>query len=228
MPELLLVSAFCSALMTAALVRMMRPPRRSEVVIRALLATSGAASVAVFAGLATAAETAPFLLASAFAVAPIAVLLSGAAEETAPGRSSVAWSLVLVWALVVFPVCAVVPPLFFEMCGVSECRVEDFGGGLALLVSSASSVLIAWRAPSAVAREGWVRFAVPVVGVWFAGALWLTALEGVVDEYTPRILLAAVVAPVGGAVAWVLVDLLRQAPRHPLRSAADGLLAGLV
>ncbi|MFT4028955.1 MAG: hypothetical protein QM675_03680 [Protaetiibacter sp.] len=228
MPELLLLAALCCAASTAALLRMLRPPRMGEALVRALLATLLAAAVAVTAGRLTGGETEPFLLASAFAVAPVAVLLGGTADEAVPGHRRVAWSLVLVWAGVVFPVCAVVPPLLFAACGSVECRVEDFGGGLALLVSSAASALPAWRAPAATEREGWGRFAVPVLVIWVSGALWLASLEGVIDGYTPRILLAAVVAPIGGAAAWTLADFLRGAPRHPLRSAADGVLAGFV
>lgn len=228
MPELLLFAALCCAVMTAALMWMLRPPRPAEAIIRACAAAAGAASVSVTIGVATDADTAAFFLASAFAAAPVSVLLGAAAEEARPGRRGVAWALVLTWSLVVFPVCAVVPPLIFGMCAESECRVEDFGGGLALLVSSAASVLLAWRAPGGVARESWARFALPVLLVWVAGALWLASLEGVIDAYTWRILLAALAAPLAGAVAWTLVDVLRRSDRHPLRSAADGLLAGLV
>ena len=228
MPELLLVSALCCAAMTVALVRMLRPVRRGETALRALLATVCAASVTVSAGVATGADTAEFLLASSFAVAPVSILLAAAAEEARPGRRGVGWALVAVWALVVYPVCAVIPPLVFDACAASECRVQDFGGGLALLVSAAAAVLLAWRVSTDAVREDWRHFALPVLGVWVSGAVWLASLEGVLDAYTPRILLAALVAPIGGAIAWVLVDALRRAPRHPLRSAADGVLAGLV
>ncbi|MGN6273315.1 MAG: hypothetical protein ACTHMQ_09515 [Protaetiibacter sp.] len=228
MPELLLLSALCCAVMTAALVRMLRPPNVAEAALRAGATAAAAASVSVTFGLLTGADTAAFFLASSFAAAPVSVLLGAAAQEARPGRRGVAWALTLVWALVVFPVCAVVPPLAFRLCEASECRVEDFGGGLALLVSSAASVLLAWRVPAAAERESWVRFALPVLVVWLAGGFWLASLEGVIDGYTVRILLAASVAPLGGAVAWVAVDVLRRAERHPLRSAADGVLAGLV
>jgi ammonia channel protein AmtB len=228
MPELLLLAALCCAAMTAALMRMLRPPRPVETLIRAGAVAAGAATVSVSVGTLTGADTAAFYLASSFATAPVSVLLGAAAEEARPGRRGIAWALALVWGLVVFPACAVVPPLVFGLCTASECRVEDFGGGLALLASSAASVLLAWRAPATAARESWTRFALPVVVLWAAGALWLVSLEGVVDSYTPRILIAALVAPVGGAAAWMLVDVLRRASRHPLRSAADGLLAGLV
>jgi ammonia channel protein AmtB len=228
MPELLLAAALCCALMTAALVRMLRPRSPGEAVMRACVTAAGAAAVSVVAGTLTEADTAAFFLASSFAAAPVSVLLGAAAEEARPGRRGVAWALALVWGVLVFPVCAVIPPLVFGLCEASECRVEDFGGGLALLVSSAASVLLAWRAPADHARESWTRFALPVLVIWVAGAFWLGSLEGVIDVYTARILLAALVAPVGGAAAWMLVDVLRRAERHPLRSAADGVLAGLV
>lgn len=228
MPELLLVAAAACAAMTVAVLRMVRPPRRAESVIRSLLALvlGGGASVAL--GAWTGAESVPFLLASSFALVPVALLVDGAAEEAAPGQSVVAWTLVLVWAGIVYPLAAIAPSVVFAGCEDGECRVEDFGGALALFVSAAASVMLAWRAPSSDAREGWGRFALPAVAIWASGAVWLSSLEGVVDAYTPRILLAAVLAPVGGAAAWLLVDLLRRARRHPVRSAADGLLAGLV
>ncbi len=227
MPELLLISAVACAVMTAALVGMLRPPRAVATIVRCLVVVAVASAVVVAVGAFTGAESVSFLLASAFATAPVAVLLDGAAEEAAPGRPAVAWVLALVWAAVVFPVAALAPPLVFASCG-SECRVEDFGGGLALLVSSAASVLLAWRAPASGGREGWRGFALGALVVWLAAALWLASLEGVVDDYTPRILFAAVVAPAGGAAGWLLVDVLTRSTRHPVRSAADGLIAGLV
>lgn len=228
MPEMLLVAALCCAVMTAALVRMLRPARLAETVVRAAATAAGAAAVTVGVGVATGADTAAFLLCSAFAAAPVSVLLGAAAQEARPGRRGVAWALALVWGLVVFPLCAVVPPLVFRMCDAGSCRVEDFGGGLALLVSAAASVLLAWRAPTSTEREGWARFALPVAALWASGVVWLASLEGVIDAYTPRILSAGIIAPLGGAIAWTIVDTLRRAPRHPIRSAADGLLAGLV
>ena len=228
MPELLFVSALACAVMTAGLVRMLRPPRRSAAVVRALAAAAVAAAVVVPLGAVTGAETTSYLLASAFAAGPVSVLLGGAAQEVAPGRGGVAWALVLTWAGIVFPVASVVPPLVLAGCDASECRAEDFGGALALLVTSAAAVLPAWRAPSSGVREGWARFALPALVVWLAAVVWLASLEGVIDAYTPRILLAAVVAPAGGAAGWLLVDVLKGTPRHPVRSAADGALAGLV
>jgi len=228
MPELLLVAALACVAMTLALLRMLRPARPGEAALRAAATAAGAASVTVGLGTLTGADTPAFLLASSFATAPVSVLLGAAVDETVRDGHRIAWLLALVWGVVVFPACTIVPPLLLRMCDASECRVEDFGGGLALLVSSAASVLLAWRAPRSPAREGWRGVAVPVLGVWAGAAVWLACLEGIVDDYTVRILVAAVVAPLGGAAGWLLVDVLRRAPRHPLRSLADGVLAGLV
>lgn len=228
MPEILLVAAACCAVMTGVLVRMLRPARRAETVIRALATAAAAAATTVGVGVATGADTASYLLSSACATAPVSVLLSAAVEASSPARRGAAWALSLVWGVVVFPLCTIVPPLVFRMCGASECRVQDFGGGLAVIVSAAATVLLAVRAPSPAAHEGWTRFALPVAVIWGATAVWLVSLEGVIDAYTPRILSAAVLAPAGGAVAWTLVDLLRRADRHPAHSAAAGVLAGIV
>jgi ammonia channel protein AmtB len=227
MPELLLVAALACAAMVFALLRMLRPARAAEAAIRAAATAAGAASVTVVVGTLTAADTAAFLLASSFATAPVSVLLGAAVEETVRDGRRIAWLLALVWGVVVFPACTIVPPALLRMCDASECRVEDFGGGLALLVSSAASVLLAWRAPRSHPREGWRGVVLPVLGAWVSAAVWLASLEGLVDAYTVRILVAAFVAPLGGAAGWLLVDVLRRAERHPVRSLADGVLAGL-
>lgn len=228
MPALVVLAAVASIVMTGAVVLMLRPPDRSVVVVRTALAMAVAVLVTTTVGVAAQADTAEFLLCVSFATAPVAVLLGAAAAEASPLRRRVAWSLVLVWSAVVFPVSVIVPPLVFRACSAPECRVEDFGGGLALLVSSAASALLAWRTHRASAEVGWVPFALPVLLLWVGGAAWLVSLEGVIDAYTARILLAAVASPIAGGFGWLVVDLLRQAGRHPLRSVADGVVAGLV
>ena len=228
MPEILLVAAVCAMVMTLAFVWMLRPVRRGETLLRALLAGAGATSVAVSVGGATRAETVEFLLAASFAVAPLSVVVGATAQVVSPKSRGLPWALVGVWSLIVYPACVIVPPLVFEMCHASECRVQDFGGGLALLVSAAAAVVLARQTTTDAAPTGWAQLAMPVLGVWAAAVVWLASLEGVVDAYTPRILLAAVVAPIGGAIAWVVVDVLHGAAQHPLRSAADGVLAGII
>jgi len=228
LPLLLIVSALSGIVMAGAVVWMVRPADRTEVLIRGAVATVLAIALTTSAGILTDADDASFLVAISFGAAPIAILLGAAAGEAAPGRSSVARLLVWVWAGFVFPVCVVVPSLLYRTCAAPECRVEDFGGGLALLVSSSASVLLAWRAHAEAEGREWVRFAVSVAVLWVAAAAWLVSLEGAVDDYSGRILMAALLSPVAGGFAWLLVDVLRQSGRHPLRSYADGVVAGLV
>lgn len=228
MPALLVVSAVAGIVMAFAVAWMVRPSDRTEVGLRGAVATLMAIVVTTASGALTGAEEIPFLVAISFGAAPIAILLGAAAGEAAPGRRSVARLLVWTWSGFVFPVCVVVPSLLYQLCAAPECRVEDFGGGLALLVSSSASVLLAWRVHAEAEGPGWARFGIPVAVLWAGGAAWLVSLEGAVDDYTLRILLAAVLAPLGGGLAWLLVDLLRQGGRHPLRSFADGVVAGLV
>ena len=228
MPVLLVVSALAGVVMASAVAWMVRPPDRREVILRGAVATLLAIVVTTSAGAITDAEEISFLIAISFGAAPIAILLGAAAGEAAPGRRSVARLLVWTWSGVVFPVCVVVPSLLYRSCAAPECRVEDFGGGLALLVSSSASVLLAWRAHSEAEGRRWARFGLPVAVLWVGAAAWLVSLEGAIDSYSARILLAAVLAPLAGGIAWLVVDVLRQSGRHPLRSYADGVVAGLV
>jgi len=237
MPALLLVSALCALVMVGGLLRMLRPPRAGVHAIRAVAAAVGAAVLTAGVGGWLRADTPEFLVASSAAVAPLAVLLGVAAEEAAPVQPAAGWWLVGLWSLLVYPVCAIVPPLLLAGCAASECRVADFAGGLPLLASSAAMLLVAGGRPSGphplgmhhVGERpgGWRRLVGPVLLIWAAAALWIASLEGVVDAYTPRILLATVVSPLGGAVGWLLADLVRGARRHPVHSATGGVLAGL-
>lgn len=228
MPVLLVVSAVSAIVMACAAAWMVRAPDRIEVALRGAVATLLAIIVTTSAGAATQAEEIPFLIAISFGAAPIAILLGAAAGETAPGRRSVARLLVWTWSGLVFPACVIVPSILFRTCAAPECRVEDFGGGLALLVSSSASVLLAWRTHAEPEGRGWLRFTMAVALLWVGAAAWLVGLEGALDAYTGRIMLAAVLSPLAGGFAWLVVDLLRQSGRHPVRSFADGVVAGLV
>jgi Amt family ammonium transporter len=150
------------------------------------------------------------------------------------GADTVArWTLVLAWAVVVFPAAVIVPPLISTRCTALECSIEDFGGALALLISSGSLVLLAWL-PAGLApgreldRGTWRSVGGPVLLLWLGFAIWLIHLEGAIDAYVPRILMAAVLAPVAGALSWLLVDVLRASGQHPGRSLTFGLVAGMV
>ncbi|TXK17511.1 hypothetical protein [Homoserinibacter sp. GY 40078] len=228
MPALVVVSYLACLAMAVGVVLMLRSRLTVARVTRLLLATVVGAAVSTGAAAMTGAESPVFLLGAAAAVLPIALLLDAACEEAAPGEQRVAWVLIALWAAVIFPTSAIVPLKLFAMCPAPECRIEDFGGALPLLVSSAASVLLAWRVRFAEPAEQGARFLGGVLTLWLSTACWLASLEAAIDPYTPRILLAAIVSPVGGAAAWLLVDLLRQSGRHPLRSAADGVIAGLV
>ena len=161
------------------------------------------------------------------------ILLLATADGS--GADTIArWTLVLAWAVVIFPAAVVVPPLISSSCTALECTIEDFGGALALLISSGSLVLLAWlpggRRPAArqLERGTWRSVGGPVLLLWLGFVVWLAHLEGAIDEYIPRIVIAAVLAPIAGAAGWLLVDLLRASGQHPGRSLVFGVLAGMV
>src|SRR5690606_36502779 len=99
-----------------------------------------------------------------------------------------------------------------------------------LFLSASAFVILAWVPGTGAGPTRGVRglpAAAAIVGFWAAFAVWLASLGGDVDVYTPRILAAAVVGPVAGALGWLLVDALRATVRTPLRSLGFGLFAGI-
>jgi Amt family ammonium transporter len=134
---------------------------------------------------------------------------------------------------VVFPAALLVPLLATSGCLAPDCGFEDFGAALPLVVSSAAFVLLAWL-PAGVhersepARPSNPRAIVATALLWPASVAWLMHLEGMIDDYSPRIALAAVVIPVASAAGWLAVDRLRNKPRPVGRSLALGLAAGMV
>ncbi len=167
---------------------------------------------------------------AAFAV-PVLVLLEAAAIGSGADRTG-RWILMLGWGAIVFPLAALVPLWLTAACAGTDCELEDFGGGLPLLVSSSAFVLLAWIPAGVVERAdpdpGDNRRAMLALLVfWIAFIVWLAQLEGAVDEFTPRIVIAAVVGPVFGALGWLLVDLLRNMHRPVGRSLVLGLIAGM-
>jgi ammonia channel protein AmtB len=222
-------SALLAALATLALARPALSPR---MLWPALATTVAAALVTVVLGRLLGLGSLEFLLGMAAFALPVVLFLEAAA--VASGADAFAQHVVaLVWALVVFPVTALVPLLLTRDCLAPECGFEDFGAALPLLVSSSAFVLLAWL-PAGVHERARVdrlsnrRAILAGVLLWIASAAWLAHLEGTVDEFTPRILLAAVVGPVAGAVGWLLVDLLRATRRSTGRSLMLGLVAGMV
>lgn len=208
----------------------------------ALLAASAAVGVTAGAGLATGAAPVGFLISLAAFTLPVLMALDAAAAASGarnPGRGL----LLGVWAVVVFPAATLAPLLLGRGCSSPDCRVDDFGGALPLVVSGAAFVLLAMlpsrdrvagsSPPDDVTARGSGRRADPrsilaVLAFWLAFAVWLASLEGAADEYVPRILLHVLVVPVAAALGWTLVDRLRGVHRPVTRSLLLGLLAGLV
>lgn len=199
----------------------------------ALAATALALTVTVAAGVALDAAPVWFLVGVAAFVLPIVVLLEAAAAASGVDRFA-RGVLLAVWAGGVFPAAFLVPLLITRDCVAAECAVQDFGASLPLFVSSSAFVLLAWlpagvvERPAPLDRRGGLRAIVAIAVFWVAFAGWLVHLEGAVDDYLPRILLAAAVVPVAGGVGWLVVDRLRAVPRPPIRSFGFGLIVGIV
>lgn len=228
MTALLVVSFAMSAVTTACIATLVPAVGRPRAVRRAILALLVALLVTVTGGVLSGAETLDFLIGVTLAAGPVAMLLGAAADDSFPAHRVWADAIVYVWAGVVFPLSVIVPGIVLSGCASPDCRVEDFGGALPLLVSSAASALFAWGAREDSPSIPWVRFAIAASVVWVSGALWLTSLEGAIDDYTPRILATAFFGPLGGAAAWLIADQLRGRGAASGRSAAHGALAGFV
>lgn len=228
MSALLLVSLAMSSATMACIAALVPAGRRRRAVTRAVLALLFALVVTVTGGVLSGAETLDFLIGVTLAAGPVAMLLGAAADDSFAERRGWADAVVYVWAGIVFPLSVIVPGVVLSSCASPDCRVEDFGGALPLLVSSAASALFAWGAKEDAPSIPWVRFAIAAAVVWVSGALWLTSLEGAIDAYTPRILATAFFGPLGGAAAWLLADQLRGRGGEPGRSAANGALAGFI
>ncbi|HEY4153177.1 MAG TPA: hypothetical protein VGM38_07620 [Pseudolysinimonas sp.] len=166
----------------------------------------------------------------AFAV-PVLVLLEAAAIGSGADRVG-RWVLMLVWGGIVFPLAALVPLWLTAGCAGTDCELEDFGGALPLLVSSGAFVVLAWLPAGVIERadpdpHDNRRAMLALLVFWLAFVVWLAQLEGAIDEFTPRIALAAVVGPVSSALVWLLVDRARNVHRPVVRSLVLGLVAGI-
>jgi ammonium transporter, Amt family len=133
---------------------------------------------------------------------------------------------------VLVPLAVVGQPAAVRLCPPTTCVVSDFGGALAFVVGlgafllvPASSIRMPSTGPAADPRPLPVQVAL-ALGAWAAFAVWLTALEGAWDEYTPQLLVAAVLAPAAGAIGWALVDRIRGVDATLGRALRLGLLAG--
>lgn len=229
----IVVVGIAAALVAAAAVGVLvRPVLAGRMAWPALVAAAATAMVTIVAGWVLHAATLEFLVGIAAFALPVLLLLEAAA--IASGADAFArWLLMLAWGVVVFPVSALVPLVLTSGCLAPDCGFEDFGAGLPLLISSSAFVLLA-RLPVGVRehvdfdRPSNRRAVFAGFVAWLAGALWLVHLEGTVDEFTPRILIACLVGPAAGAIGWLVVDVLRNTRRSTGRSVMLGLVAGMV
>lgn len=228
---LVIVGVAASALATTALFVLARPIMDGRMLWPALGAALLGAFLTVGLGRLFDIAAPEYLIGiSAFAV-PVLVLLEAAAIGSGADRTG-RWILMLSWGAAVFPVAALVPLWLTASCAGTDCELEDFGGALPLLVSSSAFVLLAWL-PAGVIERPEVdphsnrRALIALLILWAAVVVWLTQLEGVVDDYTPRILLAAVLGPLAGGVGWRIADRARGVSRPIPRSLVLGVVAGL-
>jgi hypothetical protein len=227
-PIFVAIAFAAGALATLSIFQLVRPVLGGRMVWPAMAAGVLTTVVTCSLGLLTGAARLDYLLGlSAFAF-PVLVLLEAAAIGSGADRLA-RWVLMLTWGLVVFPTAALVPLILTDPCRFSGCGFADFGGALPLFVSASAYVVLAWSPavtrPVPQVRGGEAIAA--VLGFWVAFVVWLASLESGLDDYVPRILLAAVVGPVAGALGWLLVDTLKATGRVVTRSLGYGFLAGI-
>jgi hypothetical protein len=229
----IVVVGIAAALLAAlAVMVLVRPVLGGRMLWPALAATVATAVVTIVTGTLAGIGSPEFVIGIAAFALPVLLLLEAAA--IASGADTFArWLLMLAWGIVVFPVTALVPLALTSGCFAPECGFEDFGAALPLVVSSAAYVLLAWlpvgvHERAELDRASGRRTVAAGALLWLASAFWLAHLEGTVDEFTPRIAIAALVGPVAGAVGWLVVDLLRNTRRTTGRSLMLGLVAGMV
>jgi hypothetical protein len=228
---LVLMGLASAALATGAILFLARPLLDGRMLWPALGAAAVGALLTIGLGRLFAIASWDYLIGiCAFAV-PVLVLLEAAAIGSGGDRTG-RWILMLGWGAIVFPLAALVPLWLTAACAGTDCELEDFGGVLPLLVSSSAFVLLAWLPAGVIERadpdpHDNRRAMLALLVFWLAFIVWLAHLEGAVDEFTPRIALAAVVGPASSAVVWLLVDRVRNVHRPVVRSLVLGLVAGI-
>jgi hypothetical protein len=228
---LVAVGLGAAALATGAIVVLARPVLGRRMLWPALGAAAVSSLLTVGLGRAFGIASWDYLIGvCAFAV-PVLVLLEAAAIGSGADRAG-RWILMLGWGAIVFPLAALVPLWVTASCAGTDCELEDFGGALPLLVSSSAFVLLAWLPAGVIERadpdpHDNRRAMVALLVFWAAYVVWLTQLEGAVDEFSPRIALAAVVVPVSSALVWLIVDRARNVSRPVIRSLVLGVVAGM-
>jgi ammonia channel protein AmtB len=229
----IVIGGVLAALLAAgAILVLMRPVLGDRMPWTAAVVALAAAALSIVVGRLSGAASLEFLIGVSVFALPVLLLLDAAAIASGADRFA-RRLLLLAWGVVVFPASLLIPLLVTRDCLALECGFEDFGGGLPLIVSSSAFVILAWL-PAGVheraepARPSSRRVVVAVALLWLAVIGWLVHLEGTVDEYTPRIALAAVAVPLASAVGWLAVDRLRNVGRPAARSLLLGLVVGMV
>lgn len=204
------VGIAAGAVAAGAAVRQLRMPARRALTAAAIAVAAGL--VLTVAGLRTEVADAPYLLDLAAFAAPVVaalVALTGSAVAAA------------VWGLVVLPIAAIAPLALTAGCAGTGCALQDFGGSLPLVVSSAGFLIAVGVRVSPPAPR-----LLPSVVIAAAGVVWIATMEGAIDAYLPRLILTGAIVPIAAALAWTVVDALSR--RASRRSPVLGLLAGVV
>jgi Amt family ammonium transporter len=228
---LVVMGLAAAALATMAIAFLARPLLGGRMLWPALGAAAVAALLTIGLGRAFSIASWDYLIGlCAFAV-PVLVLLEVAAIGSGADRAG-RWILMLGWGAIVFPVAALVPLWLTAGCAGTDCELEDFGGGLPLLVSSSAFVLLAWLPAGVLERadpdpHDNRRAMLGLLVFWVAFVVWLAQLEGAIDQFTPRIVVAGVIGPASSALVWLLVDRARNVKRPIGRSLVLGLIAGI-
>jgi ammonium transporter, Amt family len=226
------VGALAAIVTAAAILVLVRSILLGRMVWAAVGATGVTIVVTVVAGALLGAAPVSFLLGISVFALPVLVLIETAAVASGADRFA-RWLLMLVWGVGVFPVVALAPLVATRNCLSPDCRFEDFGGGLPLVISAAAFVVLAWlpagvhEHPAAMDARAGRRAVVAIAVVWVSFGVWLAHLEGTFDAYVPRILLAALIGPASAAVGWLIVDRLREVTRPVTRSLGLGLVTGV-
>lgn len=220
-----------AAVATGAILFLVRPLLAGRMLWPALGAAVVGAALTVGLGRVFAIASWDYLIGICVFAVPVVVLLEAAAIASGADRVG-RWILMLAWGAIVFPLAALVPLWLTAGCAGSACELEDFGGGLPLLVSSSAFVLLAWLPAGVIERadpdpHDNRRAMLALLVLWAAYVLWLVQLEGAIDEFTGRIALAAVIGPISSAAVWLLVDRARNVRRPVVRSLILGLVAGI-
>ncbi|MEP6842674.1 MAG: hypothetical protein ABJA11_04080 [Pseudolysinimonas sp.] len=231
MTWLVVVGLASAAIATGAMLFLARPLLHGRMLWPALGAAAVSALLTIGVGRAFSIASWDYLIGICALAVPVLVLLEAAAIGSGADRTG-RWILMLAWGSIVFPLAALVPLWLTDACAGTDCELQDFGGGLPLVVSSSAFVLLAWLPAGVVERadpdpRDNRRAMLALLVFWLAFVVWLAHLEGAVDEFTARIALAAVVGPASSALAWLLVDRVRNVSRPVARSLVLGLVAGI-